>query len=220
MKRIILSVLVLSMAVAVQAQEIPERKTDRPVRHERMKGRHGGGMDMKALNLTEEQKAQFKTQRETFRTQMEELKKNDGITVKESRMKMESLRKENKEKTEKILTTEQKAKLENIKTEGRAKHEAMGKERAARMKTQLGLSDEQAAKLEKSRTSMATNMKAIRENKSLNEEQKREQMKELGKKQKENMKSILTEEQMKKLKESGHKRMEGRKGKKEMNKTI
>jgi Spy/CpxP family protein refolding chaperone len=63
-------------------------------------------------------------------------------------------------------------------------------------------------------------MKAIRDNKSLTDEQKREQMKELGKKQKENMKSVLTEEQMKKLKESGHKRMEGRKGKKEMNKTI
>ncbi len=212
--------MVLSMAVAVQAQEIPERKTDRPVRHERMKGRHGGGMDMKALNFTEEQKAQFKTQRETFRKQLEELKKNDGITVKESRMKMEALRKENKEKTEKILTTEQKAKLEKIKMEGRAKHEAMGKERAARMKTELGLSDEQAAKLEKSRASMAADMKAIRENKSLTDEQKREQMKELGKKQKENMKSVLTEEQLKKLKESGHKRMEGRKEKKETNKTI
>jgi Spy/CpxP family protein refolding chaperone len=96
----------------------------------------------------------------------------------------------------------------------------MGKERAARMKTELGLSDEQAAKLEKSRAGVAADMKAIRDNKSLTDEQKREQMKELGKKQKENMKSVLTEEQMKKLKESGHKRMEGRKGKKEMNKTI
>lgn len=212
--------MILSMAVAVQAQEIPERKADRPVRHERMKGRHGAGVDMKALNLTEEQKAQFKTQRETFRTQLEELKKNDGITVKESRMKMETLRKENKEKTEKILTREQKDKLEKMKVEGRAKHEAMGKERAARLKTELGLSDEQVAKLEKSRTSMAADMKAIRENKSLTDEQKRERMKELGKKQKENMKSVLTEEQMKKLKESGHKRMEGRKEKKETNKTI
>ncbi len=212
--------MVLSMVIAVQAQEIPERKTDRPVHHERMKGRHGAGMDMKALNLTEEQKAQFKTQRETFRKQLEELKKNDGITVKESRMKMEALRKENKEKTEKILTKEQKAKLENIKTEGRAKHEAMGKERGTRMKTELGLSDEQAAKLEKSRASVAADMKAIRENKSLTDEQKREQMKELGKKQKENMKSVLTEEQLKKLKESGHKRMEGRIEKKETNKTI
>ena len=220
MKRIILSALVISMAVIMQAQEIPERKTDRPVHHERMKSRHGRGMDMKELNLTEEQKAQFKTQRESFRKQLEELKKNDGITVKESRMKMEALRKENKEKTEKILTSDQKAKLQNIKMEGRAKHEAMVKERAARMKAQLGLSDEQAAKLEKSRAGMAVNMKAIRENKSLTDEQKREQMKELGKKHKENMKSVLTEEQRKKLKESGHKRMEGRKEKMEPNKTI
>ncbi len=221
MKKIILSALVLSMAVAVQAQEIPERKTDKPARIEKgERGKGRDGMDMKELNLTEDQKAQFKAQREAFHKQMEELKKNDGITVKESREKMEALRKENKEKTEKIFTAEQKAKLEKMKTEGRAKMEERGKERGDRMKERLGLSEEQAARLQKNRTEMAANIKAIRENKSLSDEQKKEQIKEQMKKQKENMKSVLTEEQLKKLKEDGHKRPEGRKEKKEVNKTI
>jgi hypothetical protein len=47
----------------------------------------------------------------------------------------------------------------------------------------------------------AEKMKAIHENKSISQEQKKEQSKELMKQNKEQMKSILTEEQMKKLKE-------------------
>jgi hypothetical protein len=76
----------------------------------------------------------------------------------------------------------------------------MMKERAEKMKAHLGLTDDQSAKLEKSRKEMGDKMRAIRENKSLTEEQKREQMRELGKKQKEEMKSILTKEQLEKMK--------------------
>ena len=85
--------MVLSLVVASRAQEIPERKTERPMMHQRHLGRHHKpGMDMKQLNLTDAQKEQFKTQRESFRKQMEELKKNDNITVKEWKSRMETLR--------------------------------------------------------------------------------------------------------------------------------
>ena len=69
------------------------------------------------------------------------------------------------------------------------------------MKTQLGLTDEQSAKMDNSRKEIGAKMKAIRENKSLSEEKKRAEMKELMKQQQESMKSILTEEQLKKMKE-------------------
>jgi len=227
MKKIVLSVLVTTMAVAIQAQEIPERKAERPQmqdgagKHMQRGGRHHGQhMDMQKLNLTEDQKAKFKSQRESFHKQMEELKKNDNITVKEYRSRMENIRKEHKTSTENILTTEQKSQLQKMKAEGRAKQEEMAKQRADRMKIQLGLTDEQSTKLEKSRKEMGEKMKAIRENKSLSDEQKKEQAKELMKKQKENMKSVLTEEQLKKLKESQHKRPEGERKKPEMKQTI
>ena len=90
---------------------------------------------------------------------------------------------------------------EKIKKDGQARQQEMMKQRAEKMKTHLGLTDEQSAKLDKSRKEMGDKMKAIRENKSLSEEQKRTQIKELGQKQKENLKSILTEEQLKKFKE-------------------
>ena len=75
-----------------------------------------------------------------------------------------------------------------------------------KMKTDLGLTDEQSAKLKSDRTAMQEKMKAIREDKSLNDEAKKEQVKELMKKQKEDMRSILTEEQLKKLDEQKQKR--------------
>ena len=207
MKRIIFTALVLSFTVAAKAQEMPERKADKPHMMERKRQHHG--MDMQKLNLTEDQKAKFKSQNETFRKQMEELKKNDNITVKEWKSKAEGLRKEHKNNMAALLTSDQKAQLEKSKAEGKVKHEAMTKERAEKMKTRLGLTDEQSAKMESNRKEMGEKMKVIRENKSLSEEQKREQMKELHKMQKENMKSVLTAEQLKKLKDSHHKRPDG-----------
>ena len=95
--------LVFSLAFAIKAQEIPERKSERHMMEQRHNGRqHMRGMDMKQLNLTEAQKEQFKAQKESFRKQMEELKKNDNITVKEWRSRMEALRKDQKTKIQKI----------------------------------------------------------------------------------------------------------------------
>ena len=227
MKKIILSAIVLTIAAGIQSQEIPESKGERPHmqegrNHHMQKGRkqHGQHMDMQKLNLTEDQKAKFKTQRETFHKQMEDLKKNENITVKEYKTRLENIRKEQKSTADRILTSEQKSQLEKMKADRKGKAEQMGKQRSERMKTELGLTDAQSAKIESNRKEMGEKMKTIRENKSLSDEQKKEQMKELMKKQKENMKSVLTEEQLKKLKDTNHKRPEGERKRPEMKQTI
>ena len=212
MKKIILSALIVSMAIGVNAQDIPERKTGKPGMHHKMDRKKGDRMDMQKLNLTEDQKAKFKTQRESFRSQMEALKKNESITVGEQRAKMEAIRKDNKTKMQSFLTTDQKAQIEKTKKEGKAKHEAMAKERGEKMKTQLGLTDVQSAQLAKNRADMQQKMKAIKEDKKMTDEKKREQIKELMKSQRESMKSVLTEDQLKKMKESQHRRPDGRDG--------
>ena len=193
---------------SVNAQEIPERKTERPRMMHKKGKHHRQGMDMSKLNLTDEQKAQFKSQRESFKKQMEELKKNENITVKEWKSRMESLRKENKEKMQSILTSEQKAQLEKSKAEQKAKMETMGKERGEKMKAALGLTADQSAQLDANRKETGEKMKSIRENKSLSDEQKKEQVKQLMTANKEKMKTILTEEQLKKMKEM-HQRKPG-----------
>ncbi len=211
MKKIILSALVVSMALAVNAQQIPERKTDKPPMHHKMDRKKGDRMDMQKLNLTEDQKAQFKTQRESFHKQMETLKKNDNITVKEWNAKKDALQKENKAKMQSFLTADQKAQIEKNKVEGKKKFEARAKERGEKMKTQLGLTDAQSVQLKKNRESTQQKMKVIKEDSKMSEEQKKEQIKELMKAQKESMKSVLTEDQLKKMKESHH-RQPGNRG--------
>ena len=78
MKKIILSVLVSGLVItASQAQEVPDREPQK----QRMMHKHHRDHEFKELDLTEEQKAKFKTLHEENRKQMVELKKNDNITV-------------------------------------------------------------------------------------------------------------------------------------------
>jgi protein CpxP len=217
MKKIIMTILAGAFtAIAVSAQEIPERKDEGYKPH--AKSRMHGKRSMANLNLTEDQKAQFKTLNMEHRKQMEELKKQDNITVKESRERIEKLRKEHKEKFQSILTTTQKEQMQKNREEQKASREKMARKGGDRMKAELGLTDEQSAQLQKQRKETGEQMKAIRENSSLSDEQKKEQMKALHKKQQDAMKSVLTEEQIKKLKERKGKREGDRKGKPSMKK--
>jgi Spy/CpxP family protein refolding chaperone len=200
MKRIIVSVLAIALTVtAVQAQEIPERKHDGVHRQDGRKKHRG--KEMTDLNLSEDQKARFKALNQEHHKQMAELKKQDNITVKESRERMEAFAKTHHAKVQAFLTPEQKTQIEKKKAERKAKMGEMGKHRGERMKKELNLTDEQSAKLDASRKKMAEKMQSIRNDKSLSEEQVNEKSKELRKQQQESLKSILTEEQLKKMKE-------------------
>ncbi len=203
MKKIMLPALILALAFTANAQEIPERKAAHPpmMHHRMQQARHDRMRVMKQLNLTNAQKEQFKTQREEFRKKMEDLQKNDGITVKEWRTRMENLRKDHRDKMQSIYTPEQRGRLEKMREDRQVRQGERMKQHAERMKTHLGLTDEQSAKLEKSRKEMGEKIKAVREDKSLTEEKKREAIKELAKNHRESLKTILTEEQLKKMKE-------------------
>ena len=195
MKKIVLLATGLIFFAATRAQEVKE-----PHHRGKMKGHHE--MMSEKLNLTEAQKTQMKAINEDFRKKMEDLKKNENITVKEWKTQMKALRDDHKSKMQNVLTREQKDQVEKMKLEQKSKHEAGEKMRMEKMKTELGLSDDQVAKLQKNRSEIEQKMKIIREDKSLDESQKKEAMKELMKANKESMKSILTEEQMKKMKEN------------------
>jgi Spy/CpxP family protein refolding chaperone len=191
--------------VALNAQEIPERdRTFKPTEKNRMHNRKS----MSSMNLTDEQKAQFKTINAEHKKQMEELKKQDNITVKESRERMAAIQKDHKAKIQNLLTAEQKAEIEKSKLEREKKRKSVDGKRkdverkkdGSRMRQDLNLTDEQKAKMAEGRKATSEKMKAIREDKSLTDEQKKEKTKEVMKAQKENMKSFLTEEQLQKVK--------------------
>ena len=82
-----------------------------------MKRKHHRGDEFKNLNLSEEQKTKLKALHEENRKQMEELKKNDNITVKEWNSRKWKPNAKNKRRSFKaILTADQKAQISKIKT--------------------------------------------------------------------------------------------------------
>jgi Spy/CpxP family protein refolding chaperone len=205
MKKVIISALAIVLTYgSVMAQE----KTQEHKKHHKEQY----GKMAEKLNLSQQQKDQMKTLNDEFRKQMEELKKNDNITVKEQRTRREELAKNHRERIQSILTQEQKDQFEKMKKEHHdgakgktAKTKRSGKNygegRMEKMNERLNLSTEQSEKLKTLHSGMSEKIKNIRSNESLTQEQKKEQVKELMKKQKEEMKSILTEEQLKKMDE-------------------
>jgi Spy/CpxP family protein refolding chaperone len=194
MKKIMIGAVVLMLAAgSVQAQDNSQVQR----RHHR----HQHGKMFEKLNLTQDQKDQMKSLNDDFRKQMQELKKNEDITVKDLNARKEKLSKNHREQIQNLLTNEQKLQLEKIKQEQRTNHEAYSKARFEKMSEHLSLNKEQKEKLGNLRAGMSEKIKTIRSNESLSQEQKKDQVKELMKAQKEEMKSILTDEQFKKMQE-------------------
>ena len=190
MKKVIVFAFALVSLSAAQAQE------------KRFRG--GGNKDhnlTEKLNLSEEQKVKAKKLNEEYRKNMMDLRKKDDIPVKEWRSRREELNKKHRDDFRGLLSKEQRDQMEKMRTEKRTMSESNANARMEKMKSNLGLTNDQVEKLKKQRSETSEKMKAIRENKSLDETRKREEMKGLMNKRKENMRSILTEDQMKKMQE-------------------
>ena len=189
--------MILTMAgLSVTAQE---RRETKPGKHGKQ---HGQKTEMmKDLNLTVAQNAQLKADRETYKAKMEALRKEEDITVREMKARQKAIHDEQKSKMEALLTPEQKAKIAANKSNMETQRKDMEKQRGAMMKEQLGLSNEQAEKLKAQNQEAHSKIKAIQENQSLSEEQKKAQMKAVKEAAKEQRKSILTAEQLKKMEE-------------------
>jgi Spy/CpxP family protein refolding chaperone len=150
------------------------------------------------LNLTDAQKAQIKPINDEFRQKMQDLKKNDNITVKQQREQREALVKEHQEKIKAILTPEQQNQLAQTR-QNLQKQEVFRKGfkagRASEMVKDLNLTPEQTKKVQDLNQSLRTKVQDIQNNNSLTQEQKKEQVKDLMKKHREDIQSLLTKEQ-------------------------
>ena len=173
---------------------------------------HKNAMMMKKLNLTDAQKQQVKALNTDYKKHLKDLKKDKNtITLTAYRTKKANLQKERKSKFKALLTPDQKNKMAQIK-KARSEKNAMIAQK--KMKTALNLTDAQVAKIEGQRASFKTQAKAIRENSSLTNEQKKEQLKNLMKSNKESMNNILTAKQLKEKEELRNKRISDMKNKK------
>lgn len=194
-KAIIGMALAAFVATGAFAQDQSNGLADRPKAH------HPRGDVMQQLNLTDEQKSEMKTINDDFKQQMTDLKKSeDKITVTEWKSKMATIRKDHHEKVDKVLTDDQKTSLKKMMREHRGfmGHHG-GARRLEQMKKDLNLTDDQVNALKKNHEAMAQKFKAIRDDKSLTEDQKKAEVKKFKQDQHESLKSILTPEQLQKL---------------------
>lgn len=194
MKKVLIPLIAL---FALSFNAIAQNKMGKKGYHQK----HEKGMMAKQLNFSDAQKAQAKTIHSDSRKQMQELNKQENITVKEMRSRKAAIQKQTKTKMDGLLTAEQKTKKAEIQKERMAKHEEQYVKRMDKMKTNLSLTDEQVSKLKAQRSTMQAKAEKIKNNESLSQEQKKEQIITLKAEAKEQHNKILTPEQLKKKEE-------------------
>jgi Spy/CpxP family protein refolding chaperone len=203
MKRIFtlaFAALLLAGSVMAQDNSKKENKKDKAGKEWKAgdkKGKHGKhkGAFAKELNLTDAQKEQIKAINQEYKG------------------KEKASREERKAKFESVLTAEQKAKLEQMKQQRKAEGKERGEKRFESMKKDLNLSDVQGQQIKTLNEDFRNKAKAIKDNTSLTQEQKKEQLKALHEQRQAQMKSILTAEQQQKI-EAKKKEFKNKKNKK------
>lgn len=208
MKKLLIPVIAIFALTFTATAQDKMGKTDKMSRKGHHQ-KHQKGMMAKELNLTDAQKAQAKMINEDARKKMQELNKNESITVKEQRNRKAAIQKERKAKMEGLLTADQKAKKAELKIAQKAQREEQYAKRLEAMKTNLSLSDDQVAKLKTQRAASHAKAEKIKNNESLSREQKKEQMMALKAEAKAQHSKIFTADQLKKMEEM-KKNREGR----------
>src|SRR6478609_3020675 len=167
-KLLIAATAILITAASLQAQT---QKQDSKQFHR--KGMHAKN-GMQHINLSDEQKKQVKDLNAGYEKQFSELRNNNSITMGEYKSKTAALKKEQHEKMQALLTPEQKTQLAAQRKEGERKMKEGQVKRVDQMKTQLGLSDEQVTKIKAGQAGLQDKIKAIHQDQSLSDTQKKE----------------------------------------------
>ncbi len=200
MKKIALAIMVIVISFSSIAQTNNSKSSKHKEFHQG-KNHFKRGENLEKLNLRDDQKSQIKTLNETFRQQMQDLNKNKSISTDEQKEKRKELVKEHKEKISSILTPEQRKQAQDESREYAAhKHGKMHGKRFGGMTKDLNLTPEQSTKMKDLNAALRNNIQSIRQNTSLSKEEKKEQMKSLMKKHKNDMEDLLTNEQKEQLK--------------------
>ncbi|MEJ7674416.1 MAG: hypothetical protein WKF59_17400 [Chitinophagaceae bacterium] len=135
---------------------------------------------------------------------MESLK-TSNTTAKDQKEKREALVKEHEQKVDAILTPEQRMKAAEFRglSKGNGSHsgkEKHGEARFEKVTKDLDLTADQQTKIKALNETLRSDAQNIEKNNALTEDQKKEQLKSVRKKHKEELNSLLTSEQRAKLK--------------------
>lgn len=202
MKKLLSIIAIIAISLSATAQEKRQKMHDKGGCQE---GKHRPGKPhnrqiMKELNFSEAQKSTLRANRETLKAKMQQLEKEENITVKEYKTRKQALHKENRAAMQSVLTPEQQQKMADMKLKREQQIKERENVRLEKMKSNLSLTNEQAAKIKSQQEAFHLKQKAIRENESLSMEQKKEQMKALQESARQERMKVLTAEQQEKMK--------------------
>lgn len=155
--------------------------------------------EMKAsLNLTEEQSKAWDDIHSSFKAQMETLKSKEGLSDDERRRAAKEVRAEQRTAILDLLTDEQEVILNEQKRNHRKEKQKRHKQK---MSEELQLTPEQEKQMKDVNQRYQEQIKAVKADESLTDEQKKSTIKNLKSEKKEVVKSLLTEEQQAKMEE-------------------
>lgn len=195
MKQIALLLIAAVVGTAAMAQSNnrnhDKMKGDMPMQHQRFE----------FLDLTAEQKVKMKSLNETFQQQMKSINKDNSQEVQKT--KRTAILNERHNAMLSILTPQQKEKLDEKKKDFKGKEKWNKKEdRLDDYAKKLNLTSEQSAKIAVLNADLKTRVQSVNNNNSLNENEKKSQIKTLFKKHRVSVSALLTNEQKEKFKNS------------------
>jgi len=153
------------------------------------------------IHFTPEQRQQMQAINNEYHKKSTDLFKNDNLTLREYKAGLIALQKDRKSKLQALITPQQKEQLEKWKKTREENAQVMAAARMERLKIRLGLSDQQIATLKSKEADLRTQRQSLHDNDALLPQQKMEQFKELGARQREIVKSVLTPDQLSKFNE-------------------
>ena len=199
MKKILLALI----AVTITFSSIAQTKKLKEKNRTTQKNKEFKGDALEKLDLTKDQKNQLKVINQDFKQQMESLK-TSNTTAKDGKEKREALVKDHEQKVDAILTPEQRIKAAEFRSlsKGKSSHKKgkHGEARFEKVTKDLDLTADQQTKIKALNETLRSDAQNIEKNNSLTEDQKKEQLKSVRKKHKQELSSLLTNEQKAKSK--------------------
>jgi ribosome recycling factor len=187
MKKLLLALSIVAIANTSVFAQVKHEKKINPSKSEKNKvsgkTKHHKSA-MANLNLSEAQRNEARSIRKEYYQKIKNLEDNKSITLQDYRAKKSALRNEEKMQFMKLLSEEQKELLAKGGGERNRKGYGRSKENG-KMMDNLNLSSEQASQLKNQREEFNKQAEEIKQNQSFTQDQRKQQLMELRKSQKE-----------------------------------
>jgi protein CpxP len=172
----------------------------KPYGHRGARGAHMRQMMIRKLNLSQQQQDQLKPIFQNQRTQVQAIRQDTSLTPDQKKQKLLALRQDMQTQVNAVLTPEQQQQWAQMKAQARLRM-ANGPALGQRMAQKLNLSQAQQDQLKPIMQNRRVQAKAIWQDNSLTQDQKKQKMQALHQETQAQLNAILTPEQQQQMRQ-------------------